>query len=306
MTDVTVSHDDLRPLMFSVAYRMLGSVSEAEDVVQEAFLRMHRAATASGTRPDNPDAYATTVTTRVAIDTLRSARLRRERYVGPWLPEPSLAVDDDPARQVEETERLSTAFLIVLETLSPVERAVFLLSEVFGYGYDEIAAVVERSEPNCRQILARARKHIDERRPRFEPSPDRRDALARTFLAAVHDGDVAALERLLAEDVVFHGDGGGKTAAVRKPLVGAVQVARFLAGLGRAGARLGVALEPATVNGQPGARVSGPDGAVLGVLSLTIADGRVVGVHNQINPDKLRHLGPVGDLNTLMSERGDG
>ncbi|WP_199700957.1 RNA polymerase sigma-70 factor [Jiangella rhizosphaerae] len=303
MTDLAVAHDDLRPLMFSVAYRMLGSVSEAEDVVQEAFLRMHRASEA-GTRADNPEAYATTITTRLAIDALRSARHRREQYVGPWLPEPLLATDDDPAHRVEETETLSTAFLVVLETLSPVERAVFLLREVFGYGYDEIATIVERSEANCRQLLARARKHIEQRRPRFETSRERRDALARTFLAAVQDGDVAALEHLLAEDVVFHGDGGGKTAAVRKPLIGALQVARFLANLGRTGAQLGVVMEPVTVNGQPGARVSGPDGAVLGVLSVTIADGRVVGVHNQINPDKLHHLGEVGDLNALVSGRG--
>jgi RNA polymerase sigma-70 factor (ECF subfamily) len=303
VTDVTIAHDDLRPLMFSVAYRMLGSVSEAEDVVQEAFLRMHHASE-SGTRADNPEAYATTVTTRLAIDALRSARLRRERYVGSWLPEPLLAVDDDPARRVEESETLSTAFLVVLETLSPVERAVFLLREVFGYGYDEIAAVVERTEANCRQLMARARKHIDERRPRFEPSRDRRDELARSFFAALNDGDVGALERLLAEDVVFYGDGGGKTAAVRQPLVGALQVARFLANLGRTGAAMGLLVEPATVNGQPGIRVAGDDG-VLGVLSLTIADdGRIAGVHNQINPDKLHHLGPVGDLNAHLADRG--
>ncbi|WP_199520981.1 RNA polymerase sigma-70 factor [Jiangella anatolica] len=302
MTDLAVSHDDLRPLMFSVAYRMLGSVSEAEDVVQEAFLRMYRAGE-SGTRADNPEAYATTVTTRLAIDALRSARHRRERYVGEWLPEPLLAVDDDPARRVEETETISTAFLVVLETLSPLERAVFLLREVFGYGYAEIAAVVERSEASCRQLMTRARKHIDERRPRFEPSGDRHDELAKTFLAALRDGDVGALERLLAADVVFHGDGGGKTAAVRKPLTGALQVARFLANLGRTGAELGVVLTPATVNGQPGTLVTAPDGDLLGVLSLTIADGHVVGVHNQINPDKLHHLGPVGDLNALLNQR---
>ncbi|SDU41799.1 RNA polymerase sigma-70 factor [Jiangella alkaliphila] len=303
MTDVAVAHDDLRPLMFSVAYRMLGSVSEAEDVVQEAFLRMHRAAE-SGTRADNPEAYATTVTTRLAIDALRSARYRREQYVGEWLPEPLLVSDDDPARRVEETETLSTAFLVVLETLTPVERAVFLLREVFGYGYDEIATIVERSEANCRQLLTRARKHIEERRPRFEASRDRRDALARTFFAALNGGDVAALEHLLAEDAVFHGDGGGKTAAVRRPLTGGLQVARFLANLGRTGVQLGTVLEPVTVNGQPGARVCDAAGAVLGVLSLTIADGRVIGVHNQINPDKLQHLGPVGDLNALLDRRG--
>ncbi|WP_203433676.1 RNA polymerase sigma-70 factor [Jiangella asiatica] len=304
MTDLAVSHDRLRPLMFSIAYRMLGSVSEAEDVVQEAFLRMHRSASAAAAAPvRSPDAYATTVTTRLAIDALRSARRRREQYVGPWLPEPLLTSDDDPAGQAESAETLSTAFLVVLETLSPVERAVFLLREVFGYGYDEIAAVVERSEANCRQLLVRAKRRIDERRPRFEPSPERRDALAKRFLAAVRDGEVAALERMLAEDVEFQGDGGGKAAAVRKPITGALQVARFLANLGRQGAQIGAVLEPVTVNGQPGMKVSAP-GGVIGVLSLTIVDGHVQGVHNLINPDKLHHLGPVGDLDALLSARG--
>ncbi|TDE08967.1 RNA polymerase sigma-70 factor [Jiangella asiatica] len=304
VTDLAVSHDRLRPLMFSIAYRMLGSVSEAEDVVQEAFLRMHRSASAAAAAPvRSPDAYATTVTTRLAIDALRSARRRREQYVGPWLPEPLLTSDDDPAGQAESAETLSTAFLVVLETLSPVERAVFLLREVFGYGYDEIAAVVERSEANCRQLLVRAKRRIDERRPRFEPSPERRDALAKRFLAAVRDGEVAALERMLAEDVEFQGDGGGKAAAVRKPITGALQVARFLANLGRQGAQIGAVLEPVTVNGQPGMKVSAP-GGVIGVLSLTIVDGHVQGVHNLINPDKLHHLGPVGDLDALLSARG--
>ncbi|WP_211239831.1 RNA polymerase sigma-70 factor [Jiangella gansuensis] len=299
MTDLAVSHDRLRPLMFSIAYRMLGSVSEAEDVVQEAFLRMHRSASADRPPIDSPEAYATTVTTRLAIDALRSVRRRREQYVGPWLPEPLLAVDDDPAGRAEAAETLSTAFLVVLETLSPVERAVFLLREVFGYGYDEIAAVVQRSEANCRQLLVRAKRHIDERRPRFEPSPERREALGRRFMAAVQDRDVDELERMLAEDVAFYGDGGGRTAAARKPITGALQVARFLANLGRMGERIGAVLEPVTVNGQPGIRVSAP-GGIIGVLSLTIADGHVRGVHNVINPEKLRHLGPVGDLNALL------
>ena len=232
--------------MFSIAYRMLGSVSEAEDVVQDAFLRMHRTVQ-DGTLIESPEAYATTVTTRLAIDALRSARKRREQYVGPWLPEPLLtsnpllARDDDPAAWVELTETLSTAFLVVLETLSPVERAVFLLRDVFGYGYDEVAVVVERTEANCRQLMARARRSLDAGRPRFDPSPELRDELARRFFAACADGDVESLEHLLAEDVMFYGD--GKAPAVRKPINGLVQVARFLANLGTQGRRMAASLE---------------------------------------------------------------
>jgi len=300
MTQVADLYDDLRPLMFSIAYRMLGSVAEAEDVVQEAFLRMHRSEL-DGTTFDSPDAYATTVTTRLAIDALRSARHRREQYVGPWLPEPLLAdADADPARVVDLDETVSVAFLAVLERLSPTERAVFLLREVFGYGYPEIAAVVEKSEANCRQLLARARRAIDAGRPRFDPDPVRRRELATRFFAAIKDGDLAGLEKVLADDVVFYGDGGGKAPAIRRPMVGLVAVARFLLGLMRSGDRLGVVLEETEANGQPAARFLGPDGAVLGVLSLETDGSQIVGLRNQINPDKLGHLGQVGDLTELM------
>jgi RNA polymerase sigma-70 factor (TIGR02957 family) len=288
VTDVAAQHDELRPLVFSIAYRMLGSVVEAEDVTQEAFLRLHRDTTEAA----SPEAYATTVTVRLAIDHLRSARVRRERYVGSWLPEPLLSTGEefDPAARAETDDSLSVAFLAVLERLSPVQRAVFLLREVFEYDYDQIAAIVAKSPQNCRQILVRARAHIEQARPRFTVTPAERDSLAERFFAACRDGDLAGLERLLAEHVEFHGDGGGKAPAVRKPVVGRVQVARFMLGLTRQARHNALRMEPVAVNGQPGARVVDADGHTLSVMALDIADGHVRGVYNMLNPDKLRHL----------------
>lgn len=288
MTDVVARHHELRPLVFSIAYRMLGSVAEAEDITQEAFLRMHRDATTA----KSPEAYAATVTTRLAIDYLRSARVRRERYVGSWLPEPLLTTGQefDPAARAELADSLSLAFLAVLERLGPVERAVFLLREVFEYDYDEISSIVGKTAQNCRQILVRARAHVEEARPRFDVSAEQRDVLAERFFAACRDGDVAGLERLLAEDVQFHGDGGGKAPAVRKPVTGRIQVARFLLGLVRQARANRLAIDPAWVNGQPGAQVRDEHGRVLSVFALDIAGEHVRAVHNVLNPDKLRHL----------------
>ena len=292
VTDPGSADGDLRPLMVSVAYRMLGSVTEAEDVVQEAFLRMHASA-ATGVR--SPEAYATTVTTRLAIDALRSARRRRERYVSPWLPEPLVDTGAaDPARRFEMDETVSVAFLMLLERLSPVERAVFLLREVLGYDYAEVAAVTGRTDAACRQALHRARRRLADGTARFQASAAERDLLTGRFLAAVRDGDLAGLEAVLAEDVVFYGDGGGRAPAVRTPVSGAVRVARFVLGLAGQAGRGGFRLEGAAVNGQPGARVSAPDGTVLAVLALGISGGSVTAVYNQINPAKLAHLGPVG------------
>ncbi|MER7555550.1 RNA polymerase sigma-70 factor [Nocardioides sp. NPDC126508] len=297
--DLATAHDGLRPLMFSIAYRMLGSVAEAEDVVQEAFLRMHR----SDEEVDNLDAYATTVTTRIAIDTLRSARHRREQYVGPWLPEPILVSDEDPAHRLELDETVSTAFLVLLESLTPVERAVFVLREVLGYDYDDIAPIVDKSATNCRQIFTRARKRIADGTPRFDPSRERRDQLASQFVAALSANDIGGLERLLADDVVFVADGGGRAPAIQKPMLGAVAVARFLLGLMRQGERFGVRLELSTANGQPAMLTRGADGALLGVIALDVDGGRIVRMHNVLNPDKLGHLGEVGDLFALLAER---
>ena len=298
MTDLAVVADDLRPLMFSIAYRMLGSVAEAEDVVQDAFVRLQGTDLATIA---SPDAYATTVTTRLAIDALRSARLRREQYVGPWLPEPLVPDrESDPAHRIELDDSVSIAMLTLLERLSPVERAVFILREAFSYDYADIAAAVEKSEVNCRQILSRARARLDEDRPRFETSPAQRDALVRAFLEAVSSGELAELERLLAVDAVFYGDGGGKAPAIRSPLVGATPVARFLLGLVRRGEKLDARVEPTVANGEPALLTIGPDGSLLGVLAIEVVGDRVVALRNQINPDKLRHLGQVGDLTALL------
>jgi RNA polymerase sigma-70 factor (ECF subfamily) len=294
MTD-TWAPEDLRGYAFAVAYRMLGSVSEAEDVVQEAMLRLH-AADRSAVR--SPTAYTATVTTRLALDELRSARVRRERYVGSWLPEPVLG-EPDPAERAELRESLAAAFLIVLETLGPVERAVFVLHDLFDVPYGEIAEVVERSEPACRQIAARARRHVAARQQRFDPPAAERDRLVRRFFAAVEAGDVAGLERMLAADVVFTGDGGGNGPAVKHPVPGRLRVARLLAGIVRQGARYGLRLEPATVNGGPGARVVDGDDRLFNVLAFDVRDGQVVAIRSVLNPDKLRHLGPLVDAAEL-------
>ena len=302
MTDPGPADGGLRPLMFSVAYRMLGSVTEAEDVVQDAFLRMHASAPAD---LRSPAAYAVTVTTRLAIDALRAARRRREQYVGPWLPEPLIdSGQADPARSFEMDETVSVAFLVLLERLSPVERAVFVLREALGYSYAEVAVVTGRTEAACRQALRRARQRIADGRPRFEASAAERDRLAGRFFAAIRDGDLAGLEAVLAGDVVFYGDGGGEAPAVRKPVSGPVRVGRFLLGLAGQAGRGGFVLEPASVNGRPGARVSAPDGGVLAVLALDLRDGLVAAIYNQINPAKLGHLGPVGDLAGLLAPEG--
>jgi RNA polymerase sigma-70 factor (ECF subfamily) len=281
--------------LFSVAYRMVGSVSEAEDLVQEAFVRLQRA-TAAGTTVDDAKAFLVTVTTRLAIDHLRSARVRREAYVGPWLPEPLVGeAGPEPGEMVEMAESLSMAFLLLLETLSPVERAVFLLREVFGYPYDEIAAIVGKSEANCRQILTRARQHVRTGRPRFEAPAEDRDALSREFLAACDRGDLDGLVRLLADDVVFHGDGGGRVAAAPRPVHGRDQVGRLLGGLLRQAERRRLRIRAAIVNGQPGAVVVDRAGGPVTVVALEIAGGAVAGIYSVANPDKLRHLGPVSE-----------
>jgi RNA polymerase sigma-70 factor (ECF subfamily) len=295
---------DLRPLLFSIAYRMLASVSEAEDVVQEAFLRYHRAL-AEGAEIDSPKAYLSAVVTRLAIDELRSARARRETYSGQWLPEPLLTDGDidDPAAHTEQADSLSMAFLLLLERLSPVERAVFLLHDVFDYRYDEIAAIVGKSEANCRQLALRARRHIEAERPRFDASARERDDLAARFFAAVAEGDLDGLVELLAADVVVYGDGGGKAPQWSVPIVGADRVARLFAGLGRRMRELGITVQLRHVNGQPGAIVLDSEGRLTNVFVLDVADGVVHTVRSVINPDKLGHLGPVADVRALMRRR---
>jgi RNA polymerase sigma-70 factor (TIGR02957 family) len=295
--------DELRRPAFAIAYRMLGSVSEAEDVVQEGFLRLHRARE-RGERIESPRAYLSTVVSRLALDHLRSARVRRETYVGEWLPEPLLAsADDDPARKAEMADSLSLAFLVLLESLSPEQRAAFLLREVFDEPYDRIAEIVGTSVQNARQLATRARRHVEERRPRFEASRAQRDELAARFFAAVDEGDLEGLEELLAHDVVLHGDGGGKAPAIRRAIHGRAKVARTLGAWARFSTRLGgFAIRRVEVNGQPGARLLDADGRLLGVMTLDIAEGQVQGVSSIVNPDKLRHLGPLADLDALLAK----
>ncbi len=289
-------YGEFRPLMFSIAYRMTGSISDGEDIVQEAFLRLTRVLR-DGTRIDSPRAYLATVTTRLAISHLRSARVRRESYVGAWLPEPLLADGEPgPAERAEMSDSLSMAFLVLLESLTPTERAVFLLHEVFGYDHKEIAGITGKSEANCRQVLARARHHVDDGKPRFDASREQRDEVARRFFAAAGGGDLAGLMELLAPDVVMVGDGGGKAWATARPTSGAERVARLLLGLSRRGPKMGARLEPAYVNGQPGAITYDPQDRIINVFTLDIADGLVQTVRSILNPDKLRHLGPVSDV----------
>ncbi len=294
---------DLRPTSFAIAYRMLGSVAEAEDVVQEALLRVHRALEA-GERLESPRAFVATVTTRLAIDSLRSARARRERYVGDWLPEPILTAEDaDPARQAEMADSLSLAMLVLLESLSPEQRAVLLLRDVFDYGYDEIAGIVGKSEVNVRQLASRARTHVEERRPRFQTSREQRDELARRFFAAVDHGDLAGLEALLAHDVELTGDGGGKVPALARPVRGRNRVARVLMTWSRWGARIpGASIRPVEVNGASGALLLDGESRVIAVWALEISGGEVAGIKSVVNPEKLGHLGPVANVHALLEQ----
>jgi RNA polymerase sigma-70 factor, ECF subfamily len=296
------TYTELRPLLFSIAYRMLGSVSDAEDVVQESFVRYRRAID-DGVVVDSTRPYLASIATRLSLDHLKSARVQRETYVGMWLPEPLLADPmPDVSAHAEIADSLSTAFLVLLETLSPTERAVFLLRDVFAYEFDEIAPVVGKSADNCRQLLVRARKHIDERRPRYEASREQKRELADRFFAAVEVGDVAGLQTMLAADVTFTGDGGGKAPAIARAVVGVVNVARFMRGLSGLGVEMGMVSRALDVNGEPGTIFTSADGLILGVLSLDIAEGQVQAIHAVVNPDKLQHLGPVGDLRALVEQ----
>jgi RNA polymerase sigma-70 factor (ECF subfamily) len=293
--------DELRPASFAIAYRMLGSVSEAEDVVQEALLRVHRALDA-GERIASPRAFVATVTTRLAINELRSARARRERYVGEWLPEPIITDgQDDPARHAETADSLSVAMLVLLESLSPEQRAVLLLHDVFDYGYPEIAGIVGKSEGNVRQLATRARRHVEQRRPRFRTTREQRDELARRFFAAAEQGDLAGLEALLAHDVQLTGDGGGKVPALARSLRGRNRVARTLVNWFRLVSRLpGVTVRPVEVNGGPGALLLDGQERLVGVLALDTTDRQITSISGIVNPDKLRHLGPLADPRELL------
>jgi RNA polymerase sigma-70 factor (TIGR02957 family) len=284
--------EELRPLLFSIAYRILGSVGEAEDAVQETWLRFD----GSATRPTSTKAFLSAAVTRISIDVLRSARVRREEYVGRWFPEPLLSDPyQDPARSVELADSVSMAALLLLERLSPLERAVFVLREVFAFGFDEVAAAVGRSEAACRQLLVRARRHMEAGRPRFEADRTEREELASRFFDALREGDVVGLQDLLAADVSMVGDGGGKAPQLARAVIGAENVARLLASVFPLMARIDVTFEPHEINGQPGAIFRDRDGKVLHTLALDVLDGQIQTIRSVINPDKLGHVGPVAD-----------
>jgi RNA polymerase sigma-70 factor (TIGR02957 family) len=294
--------DELRPVAFAIAYRMLGSVSEAEDVVQEALLRVHQALD-TGEPIASPRAFVATVTTRLAINELRSARARRERYVGEWLPEPIITDGrDDPALHAETADSLSLAMLVLLESLSPEQRAVLLLHDVFDYSHAEIAEIVGKSEGNVRQLATRARRHVEQRRPRFQTTREQRDELAARFFQAAEQGDLAGLEALLAADVELTGDGGGKAPALARSLRGRNRVARTLINWLRLGSRVPGELRLVEINGGPGALYLDGQERLISVLALDIAGGQIRSVSAIVNPDKLKHLGPVGDLRSLVRE----
>jgi RNA polymerase sigma-70 factor (TIGR02957 family) len=292
---------ELRPVSFAIAYRMLGSVSEAEDVVQETLVRLLRVIN-DGERIESPRAFVVTVTTRLAIDELRSARKRRERYTGDWLPEPLLTDgEDDPARHAEMADSLSMAVLVLLESLSPEQRAVLLLRDVFDYRYNEIASIVRKSESNVRQLASRARKHVEEGRPRFTTSREQREELTRKFFAAAQEGDLGSLEAVLAHDVVLSGDGGGKVPALARSLHGRSRVAHALLNWVKLGTRIpGASIRQVQVNSGPGALLLDGDGRLIAVWTLEIGHDQIQSVSSIINPEKLTHLGPVSNLAALL------
>jgi RNA polymerase sigma-70 factor, ECF subfamily len=293
--------EDLRPLLFAIAYRILGSVAEAEDAVQETWLRYAD----SPTQPASAKAFLSAIVTRISIDVLRSARVRREEYVGPWFPEPLLTDPyADPERSAELADSVSMAALLLLERLTPPERAVFVLREVFGFGFAEIASAVGRPEAACRQLAVRARRHVDAGRPRFHASHQEQEELAARFFGALTDGDVDGLRELLAADVQVSTDGGGKAPALPRSITGAGKAARVLASVFPRLSRLGVTLEPRELNRQPGAIFRDRDGQVLFTLALDVLGGQIQTIRSVSNPGKLSHLGPVADAWALAREAG--
>jgi RNA polymerase sigma-70 factor (ECF subfamily) len=283
--DAAESFTPLRPVLVRVAYRMLGSVAEAEDVVQDAFLRWMQTDRAA---VREPEAFLRRVVTRLCLDVLKSARTRRETYIGPWLPEP--VVDPEADSGIEGPDDVTLPLMMALERLSPLERAAFLLHDVFGAGFDEIAETIGRDAATCRQLASRARTHVRADRPRFKVSKEQGHAVAEAFFAASRNGDMAALRGLLAADVVVHSDGGGKRPAARVPFIGIEDVMRFHSGLARIYARYESRLvRYGLVNGLPGFVTMEGDGAAQ-TTALEIADGKVVAIYIVRNPDKLRHL----------------
>lgn len=293
---------ELRPLLFAIAYRILGSVSEAEDAVQDTWLRYD----ATATPPRSTRAFLSAIVTRISIDVLRSARVRRESYVGQWFPEPLVSDPyEDPARAAELADSVSMAALLLLEQLSPLERAVFVLREVFAFDFAEIADVVGRTPDACRQLAVRARQHMENGRPRFEADATERDELAARFFDAIRNGDVVALQNLLAADVTMIGDSGGKAPLWGKGVTGGDNVSRLLASLMPWFFRIGGSFEREVVNGAPGAIFRDRDGLVLNTWALEVQDGQIQAIRTVLNPDKLGHLGPVADAHQVIRDAYD-
>ena len=280
--------EEQRGLLFGVAYRMVGLVAEAEDIVQEAYLRFSAAQ-----RPvENPRAFLVTVVTRLCLDYLKSARVQREQYIGPWLPEPVVSpavAAPSPEHSVETAESVSFAFLVMLEELGPVERAVFLLREVFDYDYADIAQVVMKSEAACRQVFHRARQRLAERQHRHAASYDQRRELTLRFLAAANEGDMAGLLAMLSEDVVAYSDGGGKAAAAINPVLGPERIARFVIGIAKKDPP--AFIEIADINGAPGVVMRRKSGRIDTIMLLEVSDGLVDRVYSIRNPEKLGRVG---------------
>jgi RNA polymerase sigma-70 factor, ECF subfamily len=291
--------DELRPLLFSISYRILGSVAEAEDAVQETWLRYE----STPTQPTSTKAFLSAVITRVSINVLRSARVRRETYVGPWLPEPLLTDPyDDPERSAELADSVSMAALLLLERLTPLERAVFVLREVFGFGFPEVASAIGRSEAACRQLAVRARRHMDAGRPRFEADRRERQELAGRFFTALRDGDIDGLRTVLAADVQLVADGGGKAPAFARSVIGADNVARVVAAIFPVLARIDARVEPRELNGTPGAILRDRNDKVVGTMTLDMLGGRIQTIRSVVNPDKLGHIGPMADAWAIARE----
>jgi RNA polymerase sigma-70 factor (ECF subfamily) len=301
MTDRERLLDELRPVTFAIAYRMLGSVSEAEDVVQEALLRVHQVLEA-GEKIASPRAFVATVTTRLAINELHSARARRERYVGDWLPEPIITDGhDDPAQHAEMAESLSLSMLVLLESLSPEQRAVLLLHDVFDYNYPQVAEIIGKSQDNIRQLATRARHHVEGRRPRFQTTREQREDLGARFFQAVEQGDLSGLEALLAHDVQFTGDGGGKVPALACALRGRSRVARTLVdyAVRQAAFFSRMQIRPTEINGSSGALYLDGQQRLIAVVALEFAGGQITSINAIVNPDKVAHIGPVGDFTSV-------
>ncbi|MES9539529.1 MULTISPECIES: RNA polymerase sigma-70 factor [unclassified Actinomadura] len=289
-----------RRLLFGTAYRLLGSVADAEDVLQDAWLNWNAA---DRTAVRNPRAYLVRMVTNLALNRLNSARATRETYVGPWLPEP-LLTSPDIAQETELADTVSTAMLVILETLSPLERAVFVLREVFGYTHAEIADTLDRPEATVRQIARRARTHVQARRPRFDADPAQREKVTARFIAACSGGDLNAVMQLLAPDVTAWSDGGGKVTAALRPVHGPDNVARWFLGVLAKPVSAGVALRPATINGELGILVT-LDDRPLGALTYDLAEDGIQNLRLQINPDKLTGLNPdPRATRTSEDERG--